>query len=60
VTHTRKLRRQYLKDRYQTIIDSIYSDKTEVVVDDQVQVHDQQPELTKTTLRIKSIEGVAR
>ena len=60
VTHTRKLRRQYLKDRYQNIIDSIYSDKTEVAVDDQVQVHDGQPEMTKTTLRIKSIEGVAR
>jgi long-chain acyl-CoA synthetase len=61
VTRTRKLRRTFLSERYQELIDAIYADKTEVLIEAQVRHQDGRMGTTKTTLTlsIKSVGGTA-
>ena len=57
LTRNRKLRRPILEERYRGLIDSIYSDKTEVPIEVQIKHRDGRMGTLKTTLSIKSGEG---
>jgi long-chain acyl-CoA synthetase len=57
LTRTRKLRRTFLKERYQDLIQAIYNDKTEVAIETQVKYPDGQEGTIRTTISIKSVEG---
>jgi long-chain acyl-CoA synthetase len=59
LTRTRKLRREFLEERYQELINTIYSDKTEVPIEARVRYRDGRVGTIKTTLSIKSVEGAA-
>jgi long-chain acyl-CoA synthetase len=59
LTRTGKLRRTFLEVRYREIIDAICGDKTEVPIEVQVRYRDGRMGTTKTTLSIRSVEGVA-
>jgi long-chain acyl-CoA synthetase len=59
LTRTRKLRRTFLEERYRELINAIYSDKTEVPIEVQVKYREGRMGTTKTTINIKSVEGVA-
>ncbi len=59
LTRTRKLRRTFLQERYRELIDAIYGDKTEVPIEARVRYRDGRVGTIKTTLSIKSVEGVA-
>jgi long-chain acyl-CoA synthetase len=58
LTRNRKLRRTFLEERYRELIDAIYGDKTEVPIEARVKSRDGGLGTIKTTLSIKSIEGV--
>ena len=58
LTRTRKLRRTFLEERYRELIDAIYTDKTEVPIEARVRHRDGRMETIKTTLSIKSVEGI--
>jgi len=57
LTRNRKLRRPILEERYQGLIDSIYSDQTEVPIEVRIKHRDGRMGTLKTTLCIKSGEG---
>ena len=59
LTRTRKLRREFLEERYHELINAIYSDKTEVPIEARVRYRDGRVGTIKTTLSIKSVEGAA-
>jgi long-chain acyl-CoA synthetase len=59
LTRTRKLRRIFLEERYQELIDAIYADRTEVPIEARVRYRDGRIGTTKTTLSIRSVEGAA-
>ena len=59
LTRNRKLRRTFLEERYRELIDAIYSDKTEVPIEARVRYRDGRMGTIKTTLNIKSVEGVS-
>ena len=59
LTRNRKLRRTFLEERYQELIDAIYADKTEVPIEARVRYRDGRMGTTKTTLSIKSVGGAA-
>jgi len=59
LTRTRKLRREFLEERYRELIDAIYADKTEVPIEALVRYRDGRMGTTKTTLSIKSVGGAA-
>jgi len=56
MTRTRKLRRGYLADHYQNIIDSIYSDQEKVTVSAVVHYQDGRQAVVETGLRIMKLE----
>ncbi len=56
MTRTRKLRRGYLTDHYQNIIDSIYSDEEHVTVSAAVRYQDGREGVVETALRIMKLE----
>jgi long-chain acyl-CoA synthetase len=56
MTRTRKLRRGYLVDHYQNIIDSIYSDQEKVTVSAVVHYQDGRQAVVETGLRIMRLE----
>lgn len=56
MTRTRKLRRGYLADHYQNIIDSIYSDQEKVTVSAVVHYQDGRQAVVETGLRIMRLE----
>ncbi len=56
MTRTRKLRRGYLADHYQNIIDSIYSDSEQVTVSAVVHYQDGREGVVETALRIMKLE----
>jgi long-chain acyl-CoA synthetase len=58
LTRNRKLRRTFLEERYRELIDAIYADKTEVPIEARVRYRDGRMGTIKTTLSIKSVEGV--
>jgi long-chain acyl-CoA synthetase len=55
LTRTRKLRRTFLEERYQELIEAIYADKTEVPIEARVRYRDGRIGTTKTMLQIKSV-----
>ena len=57
LTRNRKLRRPILEERYRGLIDSIYSDQTEVPIEVPIKHRDGRMGTLKTTLSIKSVEG---
>jgi long-chain acyl-CoA synthetase len=59
LTRNRKLRRAFLKERYRELVNAIYGDKTEVPIEAQVRYRDGRMGTIKTTISIKSVEGVA-
>ena len=59
LTRNRKLRRTFLEERYRELINAIYSNKTEVPIEARVRYRDGRMGTIKTTLNIKSIEGVS-
>jgi long-chain acyl-CoA synthetase len=59
LTRNRKLRRTFLKERYQELVDAIYADKTEVPIEARVRYRDGRMGTTKTTLSIRSVGGAA-
>ena len=56
MTRTRKLRRGYLADHYQNIIDSIYGDEENVTVSAVVHYQDGRQAVVETGLRIMKLE----
>jgi long-chain acyl-CoA synthetase len=60
LTRTRKLRRKFLEERYRELINATYSDRTEVSIKVQVKHRDGRVGTMKTTINIKSVEGVAK
>jgi long-chain acyl-CoA synthetase len=59
LTRTRKLRRTFVEERYRELVNAIYGDKTEVSIEAQVRYRDGRIGTIKTTIGIKSVEGVA-
>jgi long-chain acyl-CoA synthetase len=59
MTRTRKLRRGYLQDRYQHIIDNIYGDEDTVSVRAGVQYQDGREATVETVVHIMTLEEVA-
>jgi long-chain acyl-CoA synthetase len=60
LTRTRKLRRAFVEERYREVVNAIYSDKSEVPTEAQVRYQDGRMGTIRTTISIKSVEGVAR
>jgi len=58
LTRNRKLRRTFVEERYRQLIHAIYSDQTEVPTEAQVRYRDGRMGTIKTTISIKSVEGV--
>ena len=59
MTRTRKLRRGFLFERYSEVIDSLYSDKTELQISDVVKYQDGREGRIDSTLRIEYLEDGA-
>jgi long-chain acyl-CoA synthetase len=59
MTRTRKLRRGFLFERYSEVIDSLYSDETELQISDVVMYQDGREGKIDSTLRIESLEDGA-
>ena len=57
LTRTRNLRRGFLKERYRTLIDAIYSDNAAVPVETRDGFHDGRTGSSEAMLRIQSVEG---
>jgi long-chain acyl-CoA synthetase len=57
LTRTRKLRREFLEERYRDLIDAIYSDKSEAPIEARVSSRDGRTGIIKTTLIIESVKG---
>jgi long-chain acyl-CoA synthetase len=60
LTRNRKLRRKFLEERYRKLINAIYKDKPEVLLEAQVRYPDGRVGTIKTTLSIQSIKGATR
>ena len=60
LTRNRKLRRTFLKERYHELINAIYNDKPEVLIEAQVRYRDGRVGKIKTTISIKSVEEADR
>jgi long-chain acyl-CoA synthetase len=60
LTRNRRLKRNFLGERYRELIKAIYSNKTEVPVEAQVRYRDGRMGTIKTTLSIRSVEGAAQ
>ena len=56
ITRTRTLRRSRLETRYRELIETIYGDQTEVVIEAPIQYRDGRMGTTRTILTIQSIE----
>lgn len=60
LTRNMKLRRTFMKERYRKLINAIYNDKPEVLVEAQVRYQDGRIGTIKTTISIKSVKGATR
>ena len=56
LTRTRKLRRNFIQERYQVLIDAIYQDETETMVEASVTYRDGRQGVIATALKIWSVE----
>jgi len=57
LTRNRKLRKKYVEERYRTLIDAIYSDKTEAPIEAQIKYRDGRTGIIRTTISIISVGG---
>ncbi len=57
LTRNRKLRKKFVEERYRTLIDAIYSDKTEAPIEAQIKYRDGRTGIIKTTISIISVGG---
>lgn len=55
LTRTRKLRRGFLEERYKNLIEEIYSDKDEVIVEASVTYRDGREGLVTTPIKIRTV-----
>ncbi|MBA7486021.1 Long-chain-fatty-acid--CoA ligase FadD15 [subsurface metagenome] len=60
LTRNRKLRRIFMEERYRELINAIYNDKPEVLIEAQVRYRDGRMGTIKTTISIKSVEEADR
>jgi long-chain acyl-CoA synthetase len=56
LTRTRKLRREFIEDRYRYMIDALYSDRHEIMVETPVIYRDGRQGVTKTTVMITNLD----
>ncbi|MFQ3684023.1 long-chain fatty acid--CoA ligase [Roseiflexus sp.] len=59
LTRTRKVRRRLIAQRYQEIVDALYSDRDEFEIETTITYQDGRTALIKTRLRIEELGGVA-
>ncbi len=59
LTHTKKLRRRFLEERYRELINAIYSEATEIPIEIQVRYRDGRVGTAKTTISIGVIGEAA-
>ena len=59
MTRTRKLRRRFLAERYETIIDTLYSNQREVQINATIEYRDGRTGTIDTTLRVESLDQEA-
>ena len=59
ITRTRKVRRDFLAQRYAELIDAIYKDKSEVPVEATVKYRDGRVATVSTNLKIRTVSGGA-
>lgn len=59
LTRTRKVRRRLIAQRYQEIVDALYSDRDEFEIETTITYQDGRTALIKTRLRIEELDGVA-
>ena len=57
LTRTRKLRRNYLVERYHDLINAIYSNKTEIPVEANIRYRDGRTGTMRTTININTVKG---
>ena len=57
LTRTRKLKRKFLEKKYATLVNAIYADKKEVLVEAEVKYRDGRVGVTKTSVRIVDVGG---
>ncbi|RLA94040.1 MAG: hypothetical protein DRG83_20205, partial [Deltaproteobacteria bacterium] len=57
LTRTRKLKRRFLEKKYATLVNAIYADKKEVLVEAEVKYRDGRVGVTKTSVRIVDVGG---
>jgi long-chain acyl-CoA synthetase len=55
LTRTRKLRRSFMEERYKNLIEAIYSDKDEVIVEAPVTYRDGREGLVTTPIKIRTV-----
>ncbi len=63
LTRTRKVRRRFIAEKYQVLVDALYSDKTEQFIETQVKFEDGRTGSISATLRLlaaKTYQAVAR
>jgi len=56
LTRTRKLRRGFMEERYENLIDALYSDKEEVLVEAPVTYRDGRKGVVTTAIKVRTIE----
>jgi len=56
LTRTRKLRRGFMEERYKNLIEAIYSDKEEVLVEAPVTYRDGRTGVVTTAIKVRTIE----
>lgn len=57
LTRTRKLRREFLEERYRALMDALYSEKADVKLTARTETRDGRAGTTENTVRIESVEG---
>ncbi len=57
LTRNRKLKKRFVEERYRDLIYAIYSDKTEALIEAQIQYRDGRTGTIKTTISIVSVGG---
>jgi long-chain acyl-CoA synthetase len=59
LTRTRKVRRRFIAERYETILDAIYAGTSDITVETEISLQDGRTARLRTPLRIESLQGAA-
>jgi long-chain acyl-CoA synthetase len=57
LTRTRKLRRSFVEDRYNELIEALYTNQTETTIETEVRYQDGKKAIMKTPIKIKFVES---